>query len=112
MNQGADVIFPVAGGAGQGAAASAAASGGKVSVIWVDTDGCVSDAKDCARVPRPASPRASQRRSQKTVEDAAAGTFAGGSYSRDLSNGGTGLVPVQDFWVRRSRRRCSPRSPR
>ena len=42
IGQGADVIFPVAGGAGLGAAAAAQASGGKVSVIWVDTDGCVS----------------------------------------------------------------------
>jgi len=35
--QGADVIMPVAGGAGLGTAANAA---GKYSVIWVDADGC------------------------------------------------------------------------
>src|SRR6185437_2184495 len=46
--QGADVIFPVAGGTGEGAAIAAKASGGKVSVIWVDTDGCISDAADCS----------------------------------------------------------------
>ena len=46
--QGADVIFPVAGGSGLGAGAAAAqASGGKVSVIWVDTDGCVSAPQYC-----------------------------------------------------------------
>ena len=35
--QGADVIFPVAGGAGLGSAAAAKA--GNYSIIWVDADG-------------------------------------------------------------------------
>jgi basic membrane protein A len=45
IQSGADIIFPVAGGTGLGAGAAAQASGGKVSVIWVDTDGCVSAAQ-------------------------------------------------------------------
>ena len=45
--QGADVILPVAGGTGLGAADVAKGSGGKVSVIWVDQDGCKSAAQDC-----------------------------------------------------------------
>ena len=45
--QGADVIFPVAGGTGLGAADVAKGSGGKVSVIWVDQDGCKSAAQYC-----------------------------------------------------------------
>ena len=45
--QGADVIMPVAGGTGLGSAGVAKASGGKVSVIWVDQDGCKSAAQDC-----------------------------------------------------------------
>jgi basic membrane protein A and related proteins len=40
--QGADIIMPVAGGAGLGTTAAAQASGGKYSVIWVDVDGCES----------------------------------------------------------------------
>ncbi|TDC64454.1 BMP family ABC transporter substrate-binding protein [Micromonospora sp. KC207] len=40
--QGADIIMPVAGGAGLGTTAAAQASGGKYSVIWVDADGCES----------------------------------------------------------------------
>ena len=47
IHQGADIIFPVAGGAGLGAAAAAQAAGGNVNVIWVDTDGCVSAAQYC-----------------------------------------------------------------
>jgi basic membrane protein A len=93
VNQGADIIFPVAGGAGTGAAASAAASGGKVTVIWVDTDGCISDAKDCG-VFIASVTKGITSAVKKTVEDAAAGTFDGGkSYIGDLSNGGTDLVP-------------------
>jgi basic membrane protein A len=92
VNQGADIIFPVAGGAGTGAAASAAASGGKVTVIWVDTDGCISDAKDCG-VFIASVTKGITSAVKKTVEDAAAGTFDGGkSYIGDLSNGGTDLV--------------------
>jgi basic membrane protein A and related proteins len=46
--QGADVIFPVAGGAGLGTAAAAQAAGGKYSVIWVDVDGCESAKQYCS----------------------------------------------------------------
>ena len=45
--QGADVIMPVAGGAGLGTAAAAKASG-NFSVIWVDVDGCESAAQYCS----------------------------------------------------------------
>ncbi len=45
ISEGADIIFPVAGNVGLGAAKAvqdADASGGKVNMEWVDTDGCVS----------------------------------------------------------------------
>jgi basic membrane protein A and related proteins len=45
--QGADVIMPVAGGTGLGTADVAKASGGKVSVVWVDQDGCKSAEQYC-----------------------------------------------------------------
>jgi len=45
--QGADVVFPVAGGTGLGSGAAAQASGGQLSVIWVDTDGCSSVFQYC-----------------------------------------------------------------
>ena len=45
--QGADVVMPVAGGTGLGTADVAKASGGKVSVIWVDQDGCKSAEQYC-----------------------------------------------------------------
>ena len=47
QQQGADIVFPVAGGSGLGAGAVAQSSGGKLNLIWVDTDGCVSAAQYC-----------------------------------------------------------------
>ncbi|OJF15739.1 BMP family lipoprotein [Couchioplanes caeruleus] len=47
VSQGADVIMPVAGGTGLGSADVAKASGGKLSVIWVDQDGCKSAEQYC-----------------------------------------------------------------
>ncbi|MEH1125901.1 BMP family lipoprotein [Micromonospora sp. CPCC 206061] len=46
--QGADVIMPVAGGAGLGTAAAAQAANGAYSVIWVDVDGCESAQQYCS----------------------------------------------------------------
>jgi basic membrane protein A and related proteins len=46
--QGADIVMPVAGGAGLGTAAAAQAAGGKYSVIWVDVDGCESAQQYCS----------------------------------------------------------------
>ncbi|HEX5595316.1 MAG TPA: BMP family ABC transporter substrate-binding protein [Micromonosporaceae bacterium] len=46
--QGADVIMPVAGGAGLGTAAAAQAANGQFSVIWVDVDGCESAKQYCS----------------------------------------------------------------
>jgi basic membrane protein A len=95
INQGADVIFPVAGGAGRGATASAKAD--KAKVIWVDTDGCVSDAEDCS-VFLGSVTKGIETAVKKTVEDAAAGSFKGGTQDiLDLSNGGTDLVYGQQL---------------
>jgi basic membrane protein A len=92
VNQGADVIFPVAGGAGAGAAKTAAASHGAVSVIWVDTDGCTSDAADCG-VFLASVTKGIAGAVKKVVEDSAAGNYKGGASDiLDLSNGGTDLV--------------------
>ena len=50
IHDGADIIFPVAGGVGLGTAKAvqtADASGKNVAMFWVDTDGCVSAATYC-----------------------------------------------------------------
>jgi basic membrane protein A and related proteins len=89
--QGADVIFPVAGGTGLGAAAAAKASNGKVQVIWVDTDGCVSASQFCPQFLASVTKGLGDS-VQKYVTAAAGGTFPTGSYVGDLSNNGTGLT--------------------
>jgi len=95
--QGADVIFPVAGGTGEGAAIAAKASGGKVSVIWVDTDGCVSDAADCSVFLSSVVKGLASAVTTYANDFAAGKSLGGGSYIGTLSNNGTGLAPFHDF---------------
>ncbi|MGH8963113.1 MAG: BMP family lipoprotein [Jatrophihabitantaceae bacterium] len=96
IQQGADIIFPVAGGAGLGAGAAAAASNGSTNVIWVDTDGCVSAAQYCKYFITSVTKNLADSVT-KYVNAAATGTFPTGSYVGDLSNNGTGLAPYHDF---------------
>ena len=99
IGDGADIIFPVAGGDGLGSAAavkSADASGKHVTMFWVDTDGCVSAAQYCqyfvTSVTKGITPSV-----KLAVLNAAHGNFHGGSYIGTLSNGGAVLAPFHDF---------------
>jgi basic membrane protein A len=96
IQQGADVIFPVAGGTGLGSGAAAQASGGKVSVIWVDTDGCES-AKQYCPVFLTSVTKNLAKAVQTYVEGAASGSIPGTGYIGTLDNDGTGLAPFHDF---------------
>jgi basic membrane protein A len=96
VQQGADVIFPVAGGTGLGAGAAAQASGGKVGVMWVDTDGCESAAQYCKYFITSVTKNLKDSVTQY-VNAAAGGTFPTGSYIGDLKNKGTGLAPFHEY---------------
>jgi basic membrane protein A len=97
ISQGADIIFPVAGGTGLGSGAAAAASGGKVSVIWVDTDGCESAQQYCS-VFLSSVVKGLATAVTSYANDVASGKKLGGqSYIGTLANGGTGLAPFHDF---------------
>lgn len=96
IQQGADIIFPVAGGAGLGAGAAAKDSGGKVSVIWVDTDGCESASQYCDLFLTSVT-KGITKSVQEYTEKAAAGSFPTGNYIGTLENGGTGLAPFHNF---------------
>jgi basic membrane protein A len=96
ISQGADIIFPVAGGAGLGAGAAAKNSGGKVSVIWVDTDGCVSASQYCSVFLSSVTKNLTDSVTTY-IKAAASGTFPTGSYVGTLQNNGTGLAPFHDF---------------
>jgi basic membrane protein A and related proteins len=96
QQQGADIVFPVAGGTGVGSAAAAAASGGSLNVIWVDTDGCESVSNYCKYFITSVTKNLTDSVTEY-VNQAASGKFPKGSYIGDLSNDGTGLAPFHDF---------------
>jgi basic membrane protein A and related proteins len=95
ISEGADVIFPVAGDAGLGAAkavqdADAAAGGTKVTMEWAGTDGCVSAPQYCKYFISSVA-QGIQAAVKNAVLSAADGTFNGGNYVGDLANGGVAL---------------------
>jgi basic membrane protein A len=99
ISENADVIFPVAGNVGLGAAKAvqnANAAGGHVSMLWVDTDGCVSAPQYCKFfISSVTKGIASAVRA--SVLSAAGGSFKGGTYIGTLANGGAILSPFHDF---------------
>jgi basic membrane protein A len=96
VQQGADVVFPVAGGTGVGSGAAAAASGGKLMVEWVDTDGCVSVPQYCKYFLTSVT-KGLTTSVTSYANQVAAGTFPTGSYIGTLQNKGTGIAPFHDF---------------
>jgi basic membrane protein A and related proteins len=101
ISEGADIIFPVAGNVGLGAAkavqqADAAAGSDKVNMFWVDVDGCISASAYCPYFITSVE-KGIVASVKATVLSAASGKFAGGSYVGTLANGGVVLAPFHDF---------------
>jgi basic membrane protein A and related proteins len=99
ISEGADIIFPVAGNVGLGAAKAvqqADAQGGNVNMLWVDTDGCISDAQYCKYFISSVT-KGIQASVKAAVLSAASGSFKGGDYVGTLANGGLVLSPFHDF---------------
>jgi basic membrane protein A len=99
IQEGADIIFPVAGNEGLGTAKAvqqADAQGGKVNMLWVDTDGCISDAQYCKYFISSVT-KGIQASVKAAVLSAAGGSFKGGNYVGTLANGGVVLSPFHDF---------------
>lgn len=96
ISQGADVVFPVAGPAGEGALQEAKASNGKVSAIWVDTDGCVSAESYCS-VLASSVYKAMDVAVFDAIKDATQGKFTNTAFVGTLENNGTGLAPFHEF---------------
>jgi basic membrane protein A len=99
ISEGADIIFPVAGNVGLGAAKAvqqADGSGGSVNMLWVDTDGCVSAAQYCKYFISSVT-KGIQAAVKTAVTSAQSGSFKGGNYVGTLANGGVLLSPFHQF---------------
>jgi basic membrane protein A len=101
ISEGADIIFPVAGNVGLGAAkavqqADSQAGSDKVNMLWVDTDGCISAANYCQYFISSVT-KGIQSAVKAAVLSAASGSFKGGNYIGTLQNGGVLLSPFHDF---------------
>jgi basic membrane protein A len=99
ISEGADIIFPVAGNVGLGAAKAvqnANNAGGNVSMLWVDTDGCVSAAQYCKYMITSVT-KGIQSAVKSAVLGVASGSFKGGTYVGTLANGGAVLSPFHDY---------------
>lgn len=96
INQGADIIFPVAGPVGVGALQAVKATNGKVSAIWVDTDGYVSNPnyKDIILTSVYKGMDVAVFDSIKAAKD---GNFNADPYVGTLDNDGTGISEFHDF---------------
>jgi basic membrane protein A len=99
ISEGADVIFPVAGNVGLGAAKAvqdADNAGGHVNMLWVDTDGCISAPQYCKYFVSSVT-KGIQAAVKGAVLSAQGGSFKGGTYIGTLANGGAVLSPFHDF---------------
>ncbi len=94
LQNGADIILPVAGPAGLGTA-TAIDNFGSGLMIWVDTDGYESTSFGSIIL------TSIEKKMDNAVYDAVQsvidGTFAGGTYLGTLDNDGVGLAPFHDF---------------
>ncbi|MFP5321792.1 MAG: BMP family protein [Acidimicrobiia bacterium] len=96
LDQGADIILPVAGPVGQGSIEAIRAGGGDAKLIWVDTDGCesVPDACDLFLTSVMKNFDVSV---EETATGAANGEFEGGTYIGTLENDGVAIAPFNEF---------------
>jgi basic membrane protein A and related proteins len=99
ISEGADIIFPVAGNVGLGAAKAvqqADSAGGNVNMMWVDTDGCISAAQYCKYFITSVT-KGIQTAVKDAVLSAQNGSFKGGNFIGTLANGAVALAPFHDF---------------
>lgn len=94
LQNGADIILPVAGPAGLGAG-TAIEDFGSGKLIWVDTDGYVST--DFGSITLTSVEKKMDNATFDVIASVQDGTFAGGNYVGTLENAGVGIAPFHDF---------------
>jgi basic membrane protein A and related proteins len=96
LDQGADIIMPVAGPVGLGSIEAIEASGSDAKLIWVDTDGCVSVEESCDMFLTSVMKNMDVAVKDVTVA-AANDEFEGGTREGTLENDGVGIAPFHEF---------------
>lgn len=96
IDQGADIILPVAGQVGEGAAA-AALEAGNVSIIWVDNDGWETLPTEYRPIVMTSVMKNTQSAVLEVIETDKAGSFSNEPYVGRLDNGGVDLAPYHDW---------------
>ncbi|WP_288782978.1 BMP family protein [uncultured Cutibacterium sp.] len=96
LNQGADIILPVAGNAGNGALQVVKSSGGKANAIWVDGDGCKTQPAYCPNIITSVF-KGMDVAVFDAVKAAKDGKFDSKPYVGSLEDDGTGLSPFHEF---------------
>ena len=94
IQQGADILLPLIGGAGKAISAAGGPAKGYY-LFWPDTDGCISNAADCSLY------LSSVLKNIKVslfdvVSKGVAGKLPAGVYEGTLKNGGVGIAPFHD----------------
>ncbi len=95
MDEGADIIFPVAGPVGLGSAAAIQQHGQGVTMIGVDTDQY--NSTEYGAIMLSSVEKHLELSVQEAAQAAADGSFKGGTHVANLANGGVGLAPFHDF---------------
>ena len=95
LQNGADIIMPVAGPVGQGTGAALQAAG-TGSMIWVDTDGFESVSQFSDLILTSVEKKMDQAVFDTIAKDIQ-GEFEGGLYTGTLENDGVGLAPFHEF---------------
>ncbi|GAA3874890.1 BMP family ABC transporter substrate-binding protein [Leifsonia kafniensis] len=96
IDQGADVILPVAGQVGEGAAAAAIGAPG-VSLIWVDNDGYDTLPAEYRPIILTSVLKNTQDAVVRIVSDDLKGTFDNSPFIGTLENGGVDIAPFHDL---------------
>jgi basic membrane protein A and related proteins len=96
LDQGADIIMPVAGPVGLGSIEAIEAAGSDAKLIWVDVDGCVSVEESCDMFLTSVLKNMDVAVKDVTV-DAANDEFEGGTREGTLENDGVGIAPFHEF---------------
>jgi len=96
VQEGADIILPVAGGAGLGAAAYCESATPKCLIIGVDQDWFLS-APEYNDIELSSVQKRVDVAVFKTIQDVQAGKFTGGTVTYTIADGGVDLAPYHNF---------------